>query len=241
MRTTTTIAAVLGLLAATTVTLTTADATNAATGYDARARLSGDRACTKTRTEGVTRRTLVLDNTRSAHRVQYKVVRDGDRYADPSIYVWVGAHRTRSLAVSVPQRSTVSVRVRVPEMGRQELRLSATVGARSSCYVPRVEPRASLGGVSCQGGDSVAQIVLDNRSTTDDTVRYQVDSSYGGSSASFSVRPASSTNDYVPVPAGGSTHVDVTAAGKRVLSVDVAAASCPRAQTSSSSRGSTAG
>ena len=73
----------------------------------------------------------------------------------------------------------------------------------------------------------VAQIVLDNRSTSDEAVDYTVASSYGGSSASFTVRPASSVNDYVPVPAGGSTHVDVTARDRTVLSVDVAAVSCP--------------
>jgi len=235
MRRSTIVAAVLGVLA---TTLTTADTTTAATGYDARARLAGEPTCTKTGSQGITRRTVVLDNTRSAHRVQYKVVRDGDRFADPTVYLWVAAHRKKSLTVSVPQRTTVSVRVRVPEMGRQELRLSATVAARHSCYVPRFDPRASLGGVSCHGADSVAQILLDNRSTTDDTVAYEVASSYGDSSASFSVKPASSTSDYVPVPAGGSTHVNVRAAGKRLLSVDVAALSCSRGQTSWSSRGS---
>lgn len=223
MRKTAIATVVLGVVAA---LLTTAGATTAATGYDARAGLSGHRTCTKSATTGVTRRTLVLDNTRSAHRVQYKVVRDGDRVADPVVYVWVPAHRTRSLTVSVPQRTTVSVRVRVPEMGRQELRLSATVAALASCYVPTVRPKASLGGVSCHGADSIAQIVLDNRATTDEVVTYAVESSYGASSASFSVRPASSAHHYLPVPAGGSTHVEVTAAGKPVLSTDVAAVNC---------------
>jgi hypothetical protein len=112
-------------------------------------------------------------------------------------------------------------------MGRQELRLSTTVAALESCYVATVEPKASLGGVSCNGADSVAQIVLDNRSTSDDKVEYTVESSYGSSSASYTVRPASSTNDYLPVPARSSTHVDVTAAGRKLLSIDVAAVNCP--------------
>jgi hypothetical protein len=112
-------------------------------------------------------------------------------------------------------------------MGREELRLSATVAALASCYVPTVDPRASFGGVSCSGRDSVARIVLDNRATSDDEVAYTVASSYGGSTASFTVGPASAVNDYLPVPAGGSTHVRVTAAGRTVLSTDVAAVSCP--------------
>jgi hypothetical protein len=159
--------------------------------------------------------------------VQFKVVREGDRFADPVVYVWVPAHRARSVTVSVPQRSTASVRVRVPEMGPRQLRLSRTVSALASCYVTTVDPRASLGGVSCHGTDSVAQIVLDNRSTSDEAIAYTVASSYGGSSASFTVRPGSVTHDYLPVPAGGSTHVDVTARGGSVLSIDVAAVSCP--------------
>jgi hypothetical protein len=224
MRTITAATAVLGTVA---TLLTTAGSTTAATGYDARASLSGRTTCSKTAHMGTTRRSIVLDNTRSARRAQFKVVRDGDRVADPVVYVWVGAHRKRSMAVAVPQRSTVSVRVRVPEMGRQELRLSATVPALESCYVAKVDPRASLGGVSCHGDDSVAQIVLDNRATSDKAVTYTVASSYGDSSASFTVRPASSIDDYLPVPAGGSTHVDVTADGRTVLSVDVAAVSCP--------------
>ena len=81
--------------------------------------------------------------------------------------------------------------------------------------------------MSCHGKDSVAQIVLDNRSTSDDKIAYTVESSYGASSASFTVGPASSTNYYLSVPAEGSTHVAVTAADRRVLSVDVAAVSCP--------------
>ena len=207
--------------------LTTAGATTAAAGYDARASLSGHRTCTKTDSIGITRRTVVLDNTRSARRVQFKVVRDGDRFAKPTVYVWVRAHEKKSVTVSVPQRTTVSVRVRVPEMGREELRLSTTVAALASCYVETVEPKASLGGVSCNGGDSVAQIVLDNRATSDDKVAYKVASSYGDSSASFTVRPASSVNHYVPVPAEWSTHVDVCAAGRKLLSLDVAAVNCP--------------
>lgn len=157
MRTTTSIATAVATLAA---LLSTTGAGSAATGYDARAHLAGDRSCAKTERAGVTRRTLVLDNRRSDHRVQYKVVRHGDRRADPVVHVWVPAHQRRSLTVSVPQRSTVSVRVRVPEMGRDDLRLSATVAALARCYVPTVRPRASFGGVACHGGDSVARIVL---------------------------------------------------------------------------------
>ena len=224
MRTTTIAAAVLGLLA---TTLAGAGAGSAATGYEARASLSGHRTCTERATEGVTRRTLVLDNSRSRKRAQFKVVRDGDRFADPVVYTWVPAGKRKTVTVSVRQRSTVSVRVRVPEMGRQELRLSATVAALASCYVPVVDPRASLGGVACHGADSVAQVVLDNRSTTDDDVVYRVASSYGASTAAFTVAPASSTNDYLPVPPGRSTHVRVTAAGETLLELDVAAVSCP--------------
>jgi hypothetical protein len=224
MRTISTATAVLGVVA---TMLTTAGATTAAAGYDARASLSGHRTCTKSAGAGITRRTIVLDNTRSARRVQFKVVRDGDRFADPTVYVWVPAHRRKSVIVSVPQRTTASVRVRVPEMGRRELRLSTTVAALASCYVATLKPQASLGGVSCNGADSVAQIVLDNRATSDDEVAYTVASSYGASSASFTVRPESSTNDYLPVPAGRSTHVDVTAAGRRLLSIDVASVNCP--------------
>ena len=224
MRKIATATAVLGTVA---TLLTTAGPTTAATGYDARAHLSGHRTCTKSGGAGITRRHLALDNRRSAHRVQFKVVRDGDRFAEPTVYVWVPAHRRKSVTVSVPQRTTASVRVRVPEMGHQELRLSTTVAALASCYVATVKPKASLGGVSCHGADSVAQIVLDNRSTSDDKVVYTVESSYGASSASFTVRPASSTNDYLPVPAGRSTHIAVTAAGTKMLSIDVAAASCP--------------
>ncbi|WP_243056564.1 hypothetical protein [Nocardioides sp. SR21] len=223
MRTISIATAVLGLVA---TTLSTAGAATAATGYDARASLSGQRTCTKTATSGITRRTVVLDNTRSAHRVQFKVVRDGDRFAEHKVYVWVPARETRSVVVSVPQRTTASVRVRVPEMGRRDLRLSATVSALRSCYVATVDPKAAFGGVSCHGGDSVAQIVLDNRRTSDEKVDYTVASSYGDSTASFTVRPASSDNYYLPVPDGRSTHVDVTAAGRRVLSTDIAAVDC---------------
>ena len=223
MRTISVAAAALGVVAA---LLTTAGPTTAATGYDARASLSGPRTCSKTATAGTTRRTVVLDNTRSAHRVQFKVVRDGDRYAQHRVYVWVPAHEKRSVAVSVPQRSTVSVRVRVPEMGRRDLRLSATVSALRSCYVATVDPQASFAGVSCHNGDSVAQIVLDNRRTSDEEIDYTVESSYGDSTASFTVRPASAANYYLPVPDGRSTHVEVTAAGERVLSTDIAAISC---------------
>ena len=224
MRTITLATAALGAVA---TLLTTAGATPAATGYDAHAKLSGERTCSMGPRAGVTRRTLVLDNRRSAHRVQFKVVRQGDRYADPVTYVWVPAHGRASLTTSVPQRSTVSVRVRVPEMGREELRLSATVAALASCYVERVDPKASLGGVSCHGEDSIAQIVLDNRSTTDDAIAYRVASSYGDSSASLIVEPSTATNYYLTVPSGRSTEVSVTAAGRRVLSADVAAVSCP--------------
>jgi hypothetical protein len=227
--------AVLGVVA---TTLTTTGAATATARYDAHARLAGDATCTKTASEGITTRTVVLDNTRSARRVQYKVVRAGDRVAEHTVRLWVAAHRKRSVVVSVPQRTSVSVRVRVPEMGRHNLLLSAIVPARESCYVPIVDPKAALGGVSCNGRDSVARIVLDNRSTTDETVVYDVSSSYGDSSASFSVDPATSTNDYLVVPAGSSTHVDVRAAGRRLLSIDVAAVSCPRGQRSSSERGS---
>ena len=224
MRTTTVAIAVLGVLA---TTLTSAGPSGAAARFDARADLAGHRTCTRTATEGVTRRTLVLDNSRSRRRVQFRVVRDGDRYADPAVYLWVRAGRKKAVTVSVPQRRTVSVRVRVPEMGREHLRLSATVRALASCYVPTVDPRASLGGVSCSGRDSIARVVLDNRATSDDRISYTVTSSYGRSTASFTVPPASSTNDYLPVPAGRSTHVRVTAAGEEVLSTDVAAVSCP--------------
>jgi hypothetical protein len=224
MRTLTIATAVLGAVA---TLLTTAGASTAAARYDARAHLSGQRTCVKIDGTGVTRRPIVLDNRRSEHRVQFKVVRSGDQVARHTVYVWVPAHRRKSLIVSVPQRDTASVRVRVPEMGRRELRLSTTVAALQSCYVPTVDPRASLGGVSCHGTDAVAQIVLDNRSTSDDAIAYTVRSSYGRSSASFTVRPASSTNDYLPVPAGGSTHVRVTAAGQRLLWTDVAAVNCP--------------
>ena len=224
MRKISTATAALGVVAA---LLTTAGATTASTGYDARANLSGHRTCTKSDSTGITRRTITLDNTRSARRAQFKVVRDGDRFAKPTVYVWVPAHARKSVTVSVPQRTTASVRVRVPEMGREELRLSTTVAALASCYVATVKPKASLGGVSCHGKDSVAQIVLDNRSTSDDKVTYEVESSYGNSSASFTVEPASSTNQYLPVPAGRSTHVDVTATGRKLLSIDVAAVNCP--------------
>lgn len=223
MRTSVIATAALGVVAA---LLTTAGPTTAATGYDARASLSGQRTCTTTAGAGITRRTVVLDNTRSAHRVQFKVVRDGDRFADHRVYVWVPARQKRSVVVSVAQRSMVSVRVRVPEMGRRDLRLSATVSALRSCYVATVEPRAAFGGVSCHSGDSVAQIVLDNRRTSDEEVDYTVASSYGDSTASFTVRPASSDNYYLPVPDGRSTHVEVTAAGRRVLSTDIAAVDC---------------
>lgn len=224
MRTTTIATAVLGAVAA---LLTAAGSTTAATGYDARADLVGDRTCAKSARAGVTERALVLDNTRSDHRVQYKVVRHGDRFADPVTHVWVGAHRKKALTVSVPQRTTVSVRVRVPEMGRDDLRLSATVAALARCYVPTVRPKASLGGVSCHGGDSVAQIVLDNRSTSDDRIAYTVASSYGDTTASLTVEPATATNYYLTVPDGRSTEVRVTAAGRRMLTTEVAAVSCP--------------
>lgn len=228
---TTAIATALGVAATLltttlTTTLLTAGPSGAATGYDARARAAGDRTCTRTPAMGVTQRRFVLDNSRSTHRVQFKVVREGDRYADAVTYVWVGAHRRKSVTVSVPQRRTASLRVRVPEMGRQDLRLSTTVASLETCYVPTVDPKASLGGVSCHGSDSVAQIVLDNRSTSDRRIHYTVTSSYGDSSASLMVRPASATNYYLPVPAGRSTHVGVAAAGDRVLSIDVAAGSC---------------
>lgn len=224
MRTITIATAALGAVA---TLLTTAGATTAATGYDARAHLAGHRTCDKSATTGITRRPVVLNNTRSAHRVQFKVVRAGDQVADPVDYVWVRAGRKKTVTVSVPQRTTVSVRVRVPEMGRAELRLSSTVTALTSCYVPSVDPKASLGGVSCHGADAVARVMLDNRATSDDKVDYTVTSSYGASSASFTVKPASSINDYLPVPAGRSTHVAVSAAGRSLLSVDVAAVSCP--------------
>ncbi|MBZ5737727.1 hypothetical protein [Nocardioides mangrovi] len=215
------------VLGAVATLLTTAGASTAATGYDARAHMSGHRTCTKDARVGVTQRRIVLDNSRSAHRAQFKVVRNGDHDADPVVYVWVPAAAKKRVTVSVPQRTTVSVRVRVPEMGREDLRLSATVRALDSCYVARVAPKASLGGVSCQGSDSVAQIVLDNRDTTDEKVAYAVASSYGDSTASFTVRPASSSNYYLTVPTGRSTHVDVRAAGKRLLATDIAAVSCP--------------
>lgn len=224
MRKTTIATAVLGTVA---TLLTSAGPTTAATRYDARAELTGHRTCAQSATEAVTRRTLVLDNTRSSRRVQYKVVRDGDRFADAVVYTWVPAHRKKTVTVSVPQRTTVSVRVRVPEMGRNHLRLSRTVAALASCKVTTFEPKASLGGVMCHGADSVARIVLDNRSTSDDAVAYRVTSSYGASSASFTVRPASSTNHYLPVPAGGSTQIDVRAAGRDLMAIDVGAVNCP--------------
>lgn len=226
MRTTALATAVASLAALLSTAGVTSTAT-AATGYDARAHLAGDRTCAKTERAGVTRRQLVLDNRRSDHRVQYKVVRHGDRHADPVVHVWVPAHQKRSLAVSVPQRSTVSVRVRVPEMGRHDLRLSATVTALARCYVPTVRPKASLGGVACHGGDSVAQIVLDNRATSDDRIDYTVASSYGDATASFTVDAATATNYYLTVPDGRTTDVRVTAAGKRVLATEIAAVSCP--------------
>ncbi|MGB0101474.1 MAG: hypothetical protein WBP61_14445 [Nocardioides sp.] len=224
MRKTTIATAVIGTVA---TLLTSAGPVTAATRYDARAELTGHRTCVKSAGEAITRRTLVLDNTRSERRVQYKVVRDGDRFADPVVYRWVPAHRKKKLTVSVPQRTTASVRVRVPEMGRNHLRLSRTVAALASCKITTFEPKASLGGVRCTGADSVAQIVLDNRSTTDDAVSYRVTSSYGASSASFTVRPASATNHYLPVPAGRSTQIEVRAAGRDLLSIDVGAVSCP--------------
>lgn len=216
-------ATVLGAVA--TLLSTTAGA-EAATRYDARARLSDQPTCVKRDATGITQRTVVLDNMRSAHRVQYRVVRAGDRFADHVVYLWVKAHARRSVVVSVPQRSQVSVRVRVPEMGAKSLRLSAILEARASCYVETVDPKATLGGVSCSGSDSVARIVLDNRATSDDKVDYTVTSSYGDSTASLTVKPASATNYYLTVPAGSSTHVMVTAAGHRVLSTDVTAVSC---------------
>lgn len=221
--------AVLGA-AATLLTATLSappTAASPAPTYDARAALSRHDSCVKDASTGITRRALVLDNRRSSHRAQFKVVRAGDRVAAPVVYQWVGAHRKRTVVVSVAQRTTASVRVRVPEMGRKRLVLSALVPARPSCYVATVHPVAALGGVSCQGQDSVAQVVLDNRGTTDATIGYTVASSYGDSSASVAVRPASAVNYYLPVPAGGSTHVEVSAHGSTVLSTDVAAVSCP--------------
>ena len=227
MRTISIATAVLGVVATMlTTVLATAGPTTAATGYDARASLSGHRTCTKTATTGITRRTVLLDNTRSEHRVQFKVVRNGDRFAEHMVYVWVPAHQKRTVVVSVSQRSTVSVRVRVPEMGRNDLRLSATVVALEGCYVATVDPKAAFGGVSCHGDDSIAQIVLDNRATSDEKVDYRIASSYGDSTASLTVRPASADNYYLPVPAGGTTHVEVTASGRRLLATDIAAVSC---------------
>lgn len=214
------------VLGAVTTLLSIAGAADAATGFDARARLSGQPTCSKGSAAGITRRSIVLDNERSAHRVQFHVVRAGDRFAERLVYVWVPARQSRSVVVSVPQRTTVSVRVRVPEMGVDNLRLSSTVAALASCYVETVDPKASLGGVWCNGQDSLARIVLDNRSTSDDQVDYSVASSYGDSSASLTVKPASAINYYLTVPAGGSTHVDVAAAGRQVLSTDVEAVNC---------------
>ncbi|KQW49003.1 hypothetical protein ASC77_09850 [Nocardioides sp. Root1257] len=234
--TTAVLGAVATMLTATLAATLTATATAASPAsaagtavpvYDARAALSRHDTCVKDASTGITRRALVLDNRRSSRRVQFKVVRAGDRVAGPVVYQWVGAHRKRTVVVSVAQRTTASVRVRVPEMGRKRLVLSALVPARPSCYVATVHPVAALGGVSCQGPDSVAQVVLDNRGTTDSTIGYTIASSYGDSSASVAVRPASTVNYYLPVPAGGSTHVEVSARGSRVLSTDVAAVSCP--------------
>lgn len=226
MRKLTIATAVLGV-AATLLTSVGATSSGATAGYDARAHLPGHRTCEKTDDVGLTRRALVLDNRHSAHPVQFKVVREGDPRARPVRYVWVRAHHQRSLTVTVAQRSTVSVRVRVPEMGRHNLRLSATVRALKRCYVETVAPRAALGGVFCHGADSVAQVVLDNRGTSDRRIRYQVASTYGHASASYKVRPESALRHYVPVPAGGSTHVTVEAAGERVLAVDAGSVSCP--------------
>lgn len=229
MRTLTIATAVLGAVVA---TLTAGGAATAATGHisghDARAQLIGHRTCTAGATAGITRRTLVLDNSRSGRRTHFKVVRVGDRFADRVVRIWVPAHGKKSVTVSAAQRTTVPVRIRVPQMGRGALRLATSVPALASCYVATVDPKASLGGVTCRGADSVARVVLDNRSTSDDSVVYRVESSYGDSSASFTVRPGASTNDYLPVPAGRSTHVDVTAEGRSLLSVDVVAISCSR-------------
>lgn len=58
-------------------------------------------------TTGFTRRPLVLDNSRSAHRVQFKVVRDGDRSAE-------------------------------------HLQLPTTVAALESCYVVTFDPSVDV-------------------------------------------------------------------------------------------------
>lgn len=218
---------VSAVLAALTALLSFTGSANAVPpGYDARAHLGKHRTCHKYADMGVTKRLLLLHN-KGTKKVQYHVFRDGDYSAAPVRYVWVKPGQTRKLAVRVPQRKTVAVLVRVPEMGHKQIRLSKTVEAKDSCYVPTLDPRASLGGVSCVGGDSVAQILLDNRGTSNATVDYAVTSSFGHSSATFSVSPASSVNDYLPVPAGKSTHVKVTVKGKSLLSLDVAATNCP--------------
>ena len=152
MRKISTATAVLGAVAA---LLTTTGATTAALGYDARAKPVRPPHVHEERRHRHHRRTIVLDNTRSARRAQFKVVRDGDRFADPTVLrSGSPAHGRKSVTASVPQRTTASVRVRVPEMGREELRLSTTVAvALASRYVATVKPKASLGGVSCHGKD----------------------------------------------------------------------------------------
>lgn len=208
-------------LVASLLALLPAGSASAAATYDARAGLIHSRSCdAKT---GITKQTLVLDNSRSNRRVQYRILRSGDAYHDYKVYNWVAALKKERVTVNVPEGKTVKVVVRVSEQGNKIVR-STSVKALAGCYKPVIAPTASLGEVGCAAENTLVTISLDNTKTTDAAVKYGV--TIGALSGAVTVGPKAVQTISASGVNGGPVPVTITYGTKVLLNTSVPAEAC---------------
>lgn len=216
-----TLGALFVALIAALTTLISAGSASAAASYDARAGLIHSRSCdAKT---GITKQTLVLDNSRSNRRVQYRILRSGDAYHDYKVYNWVAALKKERVTVNVPEGKTVKVVVRVSEQGNKIVR-STSVKALAGCYKPVIAPTASLGEVGCAAENTLVTVTLDNTKTTDANIRYGV--KIGALSGTVTVGPKKLQSITASGFNGEAVPVTVTYGTKVLLNQAVPAEDC---------------
>lgn len=207
------IAATAALASAAGMGLVATPAANAASlpVYNAQAHWSGTRTCAD-QANGITTRKLVLDNSGSNRRVQYKVVREGDPIHGHTQYIFVRRHQTRTVTVGADHGSVTSVRIRVPAMGRRNLIFSRRLFALRGCWTPVHDPRATVTS-SCIGSGTLLTLDLDNEGNYREDYSWKVTNTAGGSSnGQQAVRRGDQGTAVAWLPAGATANVVVQAA-----------------------------
>lgn len=203
---------------------------NAAAEYRADARLSGDRGCIES--SGTTTQKVVLDNTKSNRKVQFKVsktlTKAGDQQGGGTDFYMVGAGGKKIITLRIPEQMTMGLHVASPDMGRDWSRLTQVIESRPDCRKVVFDPRATLGGTTCQGADSVVQVNLDNRLSTDESAEYAIETAGWNRSSTTTVivEPDTLRNTYVSMENGQTTDVVVTVGDEVLMERSLPARQC---------------